>query len=213
MKRKNYELPAIVWLKMTDYMHGWMQYELGCAMSIRDQKVVSVQDLPGARDVLMMESLEDLELGPMKVENAMSGNRRNMLAAGLDIDEGFIEKEYGLTKEMLKLFVPIECPKRCLTRFGVIRPWTLDVSLSKPQAKEMQNVIRTAFWEAVEEFDGMYARKMEGRKYPAVEMIEAFCARTRTPDVYVQAIRREWQRRQKRSSSHVAAAELDSQDQ
>ena len=64
----------------------------------------------------------------------------------------------------------------------------------------MQQLLRDAFWEAVERFDSAYAQKMGGKDYPAVDMIEAFCAETKTPDLYVDAMRREWQRRQKRHS-------------
>lgn len=194
---KNYDLPPIAWLKMTDYMHGWMQWELGGGARIKDQKVVCVQDLPGARDALMMETMDDIELGPMKIVNAMSGNRKNMLAAGLVLDEGVIEREYGMTKKMMALFVPIECPRRCLTKYGVLRPWSLDICLGRQQASELQRVIRAAFWKAVEQYNTEYARKMNGRKYPAVDMIEDFCVTTKTPDIYVEAIRREWQRRLK----------------
>ena len=90
---KKYELPPIVWLKMTDYMHGWLQYELGGAAMIKEQRVVCVQHLPGAREILRMESFEDLELGVMKISNAMSATRKNMLEAGMVLDASVIEQE------------------------------------------------------------------------------------------------------------------------
>ena len=49
MDNKTYRTPPIVWLKMTDYIHGWLQHELGGAAMVGDQRVVCVQDLPGAR--------------------------------------------------------------------------------------------------------------------------------------------------------------------
>ena len=195
---KVYEVPPIVWLKMTDYMHGWLQWELGGGASVKDQKVVCVQHLPGARAILRMETVEDLELGPMKIDKSMSGTRKNMLEAGLVLDASVIERIYGLTPELLKLFVPVECPKMCLTKYGVLRRWTLDINLGKQQATELQRLLRTAFWQAVDDFNEEYARKMEGQKYPAVDMVEEFCIMTETPDTYVEAIRREWQRRRKR---------------
>ncbi len=199
---KIYEIPPIVWLKMTDYMHGWLQWELGGGARVKDQKVVCVQHLPGARAILRMETMEDLELGPMKVDKSMSATRKNMLEAGLVIDESVVEREYGLTKDLLKLFVPVECPKMCLTKYGVLRRWTLDVNLGKQQAGELQRLLRAAFWQAVDDFNTEYARKMDGQKYPAVDMVEEFCMMTETPDTYVEAIRREWQRRRKRLEVH-----------
>jgi hypothetical protein len=199
-------------------MHAWLQYELGGAVRVKDQRVVSVQHLPGARDALRMETVDDIELGPMKITNAMSGNRKNMLEAGMVLDAGYIEKEYGLSPQLLKLFVPIECPKMCLTPNGVLRPWTLDVNLGREQASALQRVIRTAFWQAVEDFNTDYARRLGGKKYPQVDMIEEFCLTTSTPDIYVDAIRREWQRRLKSGQSrhiqpenkeqHVTLADL-----
>lgn len=200
MERKKYKLPAIVWLRVTDYMHGWLQHELGSELWIKDQRVVCVQHLPGARAVLRMETVEEL-MDPRPVGNAMSDNWKNCIEAGLELDASVVERMYGITKEQMKLFVPIECPKMCLTKNGVLRPWTLDVNFGQRQASEMQRLLRGAFWDAVAEFDGSYARKMDGEKYPAVDMIEAFCAETETPDLYVAAMRREWQRRVKRACS------------
>lgn len=195
---KNYKTPPIVWLKVTDYMHGWLEWELGSAARIRDQRVVCLQDIPGVRDVMRMETMEDM-MERRPVVNAMSATRKNCIMAGIGLDAQVIEQEYGMTKELLRLFVPIECPKRCMTVNGVLRPWTPDVCFSKEQASAMQRLIRQAFWEAVEAFDRKYAKKMDGEKYPAVEMIEAFCQETKTSEVYIDAMRREWQRRVKRS--------------
>ena len=196
---KNYKLPAITWLKMTDFTHGWLQYELGGALRIKDQLVLSVQHLPGAREVLRMETVEDL-MDRQPVGNSMSATRKNCIDAGLDLDPTVVERMYGLTKDSLKLYVPIECPKMCLTKNGVLRPWTLDVNFGQRQATSLQRLLRQEFWKAVEEFDGRYAEKMDGKRYPAVNMIEDFCAETNTPDLYVEAMRREWQRRVKRGA-------------
>lgn len=194
---KNYDLPPIAWLRVTDYMHGWIQYELVGAARIGDQKVVCLQDLPGAKEALAMETQDDMELKPSKIGEAMSSARRNMLVAGLSIDEEVVGREYGLTRDGLALFLPVECPRRCLTKNGVLRPWTLDVGFGRQQARELQGVLRTAFWKAVEQYNTEYARKMNGRKYPAVDMIEDFCRTTKTPDIHVESMRREWQRRVK----------------
>lgn len=197
MEHKKYKVPPIVWLKLTDYMHGWLQSELGGGSRVGDQRVVSVQHLPNARNVLRMETMDDIALEPMKMWNSMSATRRNMMAAGLELDEDYMEREYGMTKALMKLFVPIECPKMTLTKYGVMRPWSLDTNLSRRQANELIQVVRTGFWEAVEEFDDNYAVEHRGEKYAAADMVEAFCKETQTLDKYEDAIRREWQRRLK----------------
>ena len=195
---RTYKAPPVVWLRMTDYMHGWLQHELGGAARIQDQRVVCVQHLPGAREILRMETFEDV-MDHAPVGNAMSATRKNCLCAGLSIDSTVIEREYGLTSEGLSLYIPIECPRMCLTKSGVLRPWTLDVCFGKEQSTAMQRLLRHEFWKAVEDFDKEYAREHGDRKYPAIDMIEGFCAKTETPDLYIDAIRREWQRRVKRT--------------
>lgn len=197
MPEKNFQLPAIVWLKVTDYMHGWLQYELGGSIRMGDKKVISVQHLPGAREILRMETEMEVR---KPVGLAVSATWWNCIEAGMTIDRETVERVFGLTREDLEMFEPVECPKICLTKGGVLRPWTNDVCFSKRQASAMQQLLRDTFWQAVEQFDRSYAQKMDGKKYPAVDMIEAFCAETKTPDLYVAAIRREWQRRQKRQN-------------
>ena len=215
MAEKKYKLPPIVWLKVTDYMYGWLQWELGGSARVGEQRVVSVQHLPGAREALRMETVEDM-MEPRKVGSVMSGTRRLVIGDGMEIDEATTERLFGVTRAQLKLFVPVECPKMCLTRNGVLRPWTLNVCLGREQAQALMKVIRAAFWQAVEDFDREYARKLGGGHYPAVDMIEAFCKHTHTPDVHVEAMRREWQRRKKtlnacpnRTSSHAFSDERD----
>jgi hypothetical protein len=63
----------------------------------------------------------------------------------------------------------------------------------------MQKLLSEAFWKGVEDFDRDYAEKQNGARYAAVDMIEAFCVDTGTPDIHVDALRREWQRRVKRA--------------
>ncbi len=182
---------------MTDYMHGWLQHELGGAARIKEQPVICVQHLPGVRNVLRMESEEEPTVNS-PVVNSMSATWRNCLEAGIRLDASAVEREYNITREGLKLFVPIECPKMCMTKNGVLRPWTLDVNFGQRQATAMLRLLRAAFWKAVEEFADNYERQMQGRKYAQIDMIEAFCKETETPDMYAESMRREWQRRQKR---------------
>lgn len=194
-KVKFYPPPPIVWLKVTDYMHGWMQHELGGEARVGGLRVVSVQHLPGARDILKMEVVEDMmELKPCG--NVLSDTRKNLYDNGLIIDADVMARDFGVTKELMQMMLPIECPKMCLTKHGVLRPWTNNICMGKEQAKLMSRLLREAFWAGVEEFDYYYAKKA-GDHYPAREMVEAFCEETETPDFYVDAIRREWQRRSK----------------
>ena len=194
---KNYKLPPITWLKVTDFIHCWLQSELGGALRVMDQKVVSIQHLDGARDVLMMETDEDM-LGIKKVDRSMSATLKNCIETGLSLDPSMIEATYGVTREMLKLFVPIECPKMCLTKGGVMRPWVPTVNFGRQQAAALQQLLRDEFWKAVEAYSREYAMKQGGNHYAQVKMIEAFCRETKTPDLHVEALRREWQRRCKR---------------
>lgn len=197
MGQKVYDTPPIVWLKMTNFTHGWLQWELGGEARVGEQRVVSIQHLPGARAILRMETVEDM-MEKEPVGNALSATRHNCFMAGLEIDEDVMEQEYGVTRDLMKLFAPIECPKMCLTKYGVLRPWSNDVCLGKRQAAALQRLLRDTFWTAVEEFDGTYAKEMGGEEYYAIDMIEEFCQRTKTPDMYVDTIRREWQRRLQR---------------
>lgn len=191
---KNYKSPVIVWLRVTDYMQYWLEYELGGKLMVRGKKVLSVQHLDGAREILRDMESEDSLTGSETLGNSISATWRNCIEAGMRYDEDAMFKTYGITRELLKRYVPIECPKNCLTKNGVVRPWALDMSFGVRQAAAMQRLLRKAFWDAVADFDREYAGLLEGKSYPVVDMIESFCRNTRTPDLHVEAIRREWQR-------------------
>lgn len=197
MSEKSYKLPALCWLKVTDFVHGWLQYELGGGARVKEQRVVSVQHLEGARAVLRMETVDDV-MEPGEIVSAMSATRRNCIEAGLTLDERVTQQMYGIDRETLRQFVPIECPRMALTKHGVLRPWTDDTCFGVKQATALQRLLREAFWQAVGEFAERYATLRQGEKYPQEEMIEAFCKETGTQDIHVPAIHREWQRRCKR---------------
>ena len=189
--------PAIVWLKVTDYMQVWLEHELGGEVSVNGRRVISVQHLRGARKILRREtaSFPEHERGK---DSSMSATRYNVLDTCLEIDATAAEQLYGIDRETLGLFMPIECPKMTLTRHGVLRPWSLDTNFSRRQANALMDLLRQEFWNAVEIYDEGYARRMNYAYYPAVDMIEAFCRDTDTSEMYVDPMRREWQRRQKR---------------
>ena len=196
---KKYKTPTVVWLKMTDYMHGWIEHELGGTARVQDRCVICVHHLPGARGILRMETFDDL-MDKMPVGNALSDTRMQCYMAGLNLDENVMREKYGATRELMALFMPIECPEMRLTKNGVLRPWTMDACLGKEQASALQRLLRETFWDAVTQFDKRYSESLGGAKYPAKEMVEEFCYATNTPEEYVDAIRREWQRRVKRGS-------------
>ena len=192
-----YKLPPIVWLRITDYMCAWLQYELGGDLRIGTQRVICVQHLPGAREVLRMPSETDTS-DSKTVGNSISAARKNCIDAGLRLDPESIERQYGVTEVALKTFVPVECPTMRVNFNGVLRPWTLNVNFGKPQSGAMLKLLRDAFWMAVGRFAENYAKDRGCEKYAQIDMIEAFCAETNTPDEYAEAMRREWQRRMKR---------------
>lgn len=200
MSERQYRAPAICWLKVTDFIQGWVQHELGGGAMVKDWKVVSIQHLPGARRALRLETANE-PMGNGPIGNSISATFRNVLDAGMRIDAQTMEQEFGATRETLQQYQPIECPKLCMTRSGVLRPWTHDVNFGEKQAKAVQRLLRNAFWQAVQDYSDSYAREHRGEKYAQIDMIEAFCRDTDTPDIYADAMRREWQRRVKREDS------------
>lgn len=190
-------MDTICWLKITDYMQGWLKSTLCGGKKVRNMPVISVRHIEGAREVMMMPAEDELPDGGAP-GNAISATWRNALESGIIIDPKTMEKEYGVTREVLRQYLPIECPKHAVTKDGIIRQWTNDTCFGKQQATALLRLLREAFWQAVGEFSEEYSREHAGEKYAQVEMIESFCKETHTDDVYAEAMRREWQRRQKR---------------
>lgn len=208
---KSYEQPSVTWLRITEFMRGGLEYQLGGDVNAGGQRVICLWHLSGARDVLRMETSQDVTLEPSERadgdagrqrlwEHAMSATRRSVIEAGLKLDADVTERLYGLTREELRKYVPIECPRLCLTQKGVLRPWTADVCFGEAQVKVLQKLLREVYWQTVEQFADRYARRHEGLAYAQQDMIEAFCQETKTSDIHVEAIRREWQRRAKRTT-------------
>ena len=210
MSERAYRMPVVVWLKVTDYMHGWLQKELVGGTRIGGKRVVSLQHLDGARDVLRLETCndvtgdgdgEEVEMVPDVQELSMSMNRWSCIDAGLSLDPKAVERHYGIGREDLALFVPVECPRTCLTPDGVLRPWTSDRCFGRQQANELLKILRKAFWRGVADFDREYASRQDGDDYPAIDMIEAFCREMNTSDLHADALRREWMRQRKKVKS------------
>jgi hypothetical protein len=197
MGEKKHRKPAVTWIKVADFMTSWLQKELGGDVRIGSHSVLCLNHLPGARDVLRMATEEDrMNTGEPAV--SMSATRHSCMEAGIALDTDTVEQMYGMTRNDISWYVPVECPRTCLTQDGVLRPWTDDVRFGREQAAALQRILRRAFWRGMEEYDREYASNNGGKRYAAVDMIEAFCRDTGTSDLYIDALRREWQRRKKR---------------
>ena len=193
-------MPAIVWLRVNEWMMGWMSYELGGKVMVNGRRVVCLQHLDGARDILRMETVDDMELSPdLPVELSLSASRYGLISAAMTLSPEAAERMYHLSLEQMQQFVPIEVPRVRLTEEGLLREWGGDAMLGDAQAKTLLRLLREAFWEDVERFARRYARQHEGEKYAQEDMIVAFCRLTKTSDLHIEAMRREWQRRCKRA--------------
>lgn len=192
-------MPAIAWLRVTGFLSGWLVYEYGSKVMVNGRRVVCLHHLDGVRDILRMETVDDMELSPdLPVELSLSAQRYSMLYAAMTLSPEVTERMYHLSLEQLLQFVPVECPRLRLTQEGLLREWRGDAMFGEQQAKELLRLLRRYFWEDVDEFARRYARKHEGEKYAQEDMVAAFCRMTKTSDIHVEAIRREWQRRCKR---------------
>lgn len=189
---------TICWLKVTDYMRGWARCALGCGTKIGKEPLISLYQIMGAKEVLEIGTDDDLP-DHGTPGNAMSATWRCALEVGLEYDPATMECIYGVTEEALEQYLPIACPPTAMTVNGISRAWTNDTCFGREQAMALQKLLREAFWTAVGQYSKQYAQEHRGEKYAQVEMIEAFCRETKTDDMYVEAMRREWQRRNKRS--------------
>lgn len=197
---KSTKMPAIAWLRVTGFLSGWLDYEFGSKVMVNGRRVVCLQHLDGVRDILRMETVDDMELSPdLPVDLSLSASRYGLISAAMTLSPEAAERMYHLSLEQLQQFVPIECPRVRLTEEGLLREWGGDAMLGDAQAKALLRLLREAFWEDVEQFARRYARQREGEKYAQEDMIAAFCKMTKTSELHIEAIRREWQRRCKRA--------------
>lgn len=191
-------METICWLKITDYMQGWMRATLGGPERVKNDPVIHVHTLDGAGAVMMMTT--DNEPSWMGVPgNVICDTWHAALSVGMEIDARGMQKELGITREVLAQYLPIACPKNALADDGSIHPWDSDTSFGKEQATALQRLLREAFWESVDNYSREYNKEHLGEKYAQIEMLEAFCKEYHTDDMYIQAMRREWQRRCQRA--------------
>lgn len=190
--KKPYPTPPIAWLYMTMYTHEWLKKEFGGAVELYGRPVLSIAHLPGAKDILRMETQEDI-MQPCQSKWSMSAMRMDCMVSGIDIGPKSVETMYGVTKDFMAAFVPIECPRMALTERGVLRPWNRTTTFGPSQSAALCKLLRGAFWEAVADYDAELREKGEAPG-TAIKLISSFCAETGTPDIYADDLRREWQR-------------------
>lgn len=193
------KMPAIAWLRVTGFLSGWLFYEYGSKVQVNGRRVVCLQHLDGVREILRMETVDDTEMSPdLPVNLSLSASRYGVISAAMTLSPEATERMYHVSQEQMLQFVPIECPRLRMTQNGLLREWDGNAMFGEQQAKALLRLLRQYFWDSVEQFAIRYAQQHEDEKYAQQEMIEAFCRETNTSDIHVEAIRREWQRRQKR---------------
>ena len=191
---KNQFTMPVAWLQVTGYAHDWLFKTYGSSIRLYDKPVLSLTGLDGARDILRMETAEDMTGELNAVGVSLSAMRMDCLQNGCKVSPEAIGRLCGLTKEQLVTFVPVECPRMALMEFGVLRPWNRQTCFGKRQAAALYKLLMSVFWKAVEEYD---LRLREGGNGPdtAIEMIQGFCQATGTNEIWLEDLRREWQRR------------------
>ena len=197
MSKKNNGQPAMAWLKMPGYMIAWLEGEYGGSIERYGHKLLSFHHVDGVRRVLKMETEDDTMVCSPEWQS-LSQTRMECIQAGMGLNPDAIEAWLGVSPKQLAQYVLVECPHLALTQNGVLRPWTRDIAFSRPQARRLQAELQRLFWSGVDAFDARYA-DAHPDYYPAVEMVTAFCDETGTEEIYIQEIRREFQRKRKRN--------------
>ncbi len=190
-------MKSICWLRITDYMRGWTRVALGSAKRIKDIPVLDILNLEGAQQVMLLPTDNELP-GLGVLGNAMCDTWHAALVAGLEMDTWGMEREFGVTKELLEQYLPVFCPDYAVTEDGTIHSWDNDTSFGKQQSTALLGLIRDAFWSAVGNYADQYKKAHFDAKYAQIDMLESFCKEHRINDMYLEAMRREWQRRCKR---------------
>ncbi len=187
----------ICWLRVTDYMRGWTRMVLGTRYRVHELPVIQVKGLDGASEVLAMSVSEELP-GIGVPGNAMCDTWHAALEAGLEVDAWGMEREFGITREVMDQYLPVLCPDVAVDEDYITHPWTSDTCFGREQAIALQRLLRDAFWSAVDNYASDYKRAHSDAKYAQIDMLESFCKEYKSDDTHIDAMRREWQRRQKR---------------
>lgn len=187
----------ICWLRITDYMRGWARAALGSAKRIKDAPVLDLHRLNGVEQVLLMPADDELP-GFGMPGNVMCDTWHAALMAGLEMDPLDMEREFGITNEVLEQYLPVICPDYAIDEDGAIRPWDSNTCFGKQQAIALLRLIRDTFWSAVGNYASEYRKVHFGTKYAQIDMLESFCMDYHIDDTCIEAMRREWQRRSKK---------------
>lgn len=190
-------MEQICWLRITDYMREWTRTTLGNSKRVKDEPVLDILSLEGVQSALLMPTSDGLP-GFGTLGNAMCDTWHAALTVGLEMDAQGMEKEFSITREMLEQYLPVACPAIAITMDGSTHPWNRDTCFGKQQASAVLRLIRDAFWSAVGNYAVQYENAHFGTKYAQIDMLESFCKDYRINDTYLEAMRREWQRRCKR---------------
>lgn len=199
---KNKFTMPVTWLRMTEYTHDWLASCYGGKLSLYGKPILSIAHMPGVHRVLQMEVFEDMQdVAPAQAVHtepkdvlSMSAMRMDCLQNGCKVNPEAVGRICGLTREQLGAFVPVECPRMALTAFGVLRPWSRTTAFGRVQSNELIRLLRGAFWQAVSDYE---ARLREDGELPdtAIELIEGFCKENGIGELYMEDLRREWQRK------------------
>ncbi len=192
-------MKQICWLRITDYMRGWARVALGGAKRVKEDPVLEILNLKGVQPILLMPTDSDLP-GFGAPGNAMCDTWHAALLAGIEVDAWGMEREFGITKEVLEPYLPVACPDNAVTKDGAIHAWNSDTSFGKQQAIALLRLIRDAFWSAVGDYAVQYKKAHFGAKYAQIDMLDSFCRDYHINDMHLEAMRREWQRRCKRNT-------------
>lgn len=188
----NYPTPAVAWLQITKYMHEWLINEFGGNVRLHNKPVLTVTYLPGVKKVLRMETMDDVtDISDNKF--SMSAMRMDCVTLGCSIGPKTMQEQYGITPELLDTYLPIECPRMALTKYGVLRPWARNMAFGKQQAIELLTLLRNAFWDNVNEYYHNLIDKGEAPE-TAIELIRTYCEENHISEVHLDDLRREWQR-------------------
>ena len=199
--QKNRLETPVTWLRMTEYMHDWLNKSFGGKCALYGKPILSVAHLPGAYKALQMEVFDDMQdVAPLQAGQAelkdvlsLSAMRMDCLQHGCRISPDTVDRLCGLTQEQLGAFVPLECPRMAMTAFGVLRPWNRTMAFSRAQSNELIRLLRGAFWQAVADHESQL-REKGALPDTAIELIESFCRDTGMSELWVEDMRRQWQR-------------------
>lgn len=193
--KRGYAPPPVVWIKLAVFMHGYLRATLGGEVKIGKQRVICVQHLPGVKKVWRMETVHDMMAGPDD-GCTMSDERHTIFTEGMKIDAAVMARDFNMTPADLAQYIPVEVPKLCVTENGVLRPWTASVNMGAPQSSALRRILRREFWTAVDDFSRNYRAEHVDEGCSDRDVIDAFCEAYDTPTTCIDAIRREWQRRE-----------------